>query len=128
MTRASILAAALLVLLQATQVVAQPVCKPVLTVRGVGYSGSINLRRFWTASVDVDASQCATSSGLYSLGFVRTAEDGLDLEFDQSGNPDRRASVSNSGPMRPFTNTGSVRWRPVRAGPTDTPHSCHLLS
>jgi len=83
MTRASILVAALLVLLQATQVVAQPVCKPVLTVKGVGFSESINLRRFWTASVDVDASQCATSSGLYSLGFVRTAENGPDLEFDQ---------------------------------------------
>ena len=83
MSRASILTATLLLLLQGTQAVAQPLCKPALTVRNVGFSEAVNLRRFWTATVDVDASQCATASGLYSLGFVRTAESGLDQEFAQ---------------------------------------------
>ena len=67
MSRASILAAALLVLLQATQVVAQPVCKPVLTVKGVGFSESINLRRFWTASVDLDTPRSRTNRTASSL-------------------------------------------------------------
>ena len=76
MSRASILTATLLVLLQGTQVAAQPVCKPAVTVRNVGFSEAVNLRRFWTAIVDVDASQCTTASGFYSLGFVRTAASG----------------------------------------------------
>ena len=83
MARTSILTATLLVFLQGTQVAAQSVCKPALTVRNVGFSEAVNLRRFWTATVDVDASQCTTVSGLYSLGFVRTAESGLDQEFAQ---------------------------------------------
>ena len=51
MSRTSILAAALLVVLQGTQAAAQPACKPVLTVKDVGFSEVINLRRFWTATV-----------------------------------------------------------------------------
>jgi hypothetical protein len=83
MSRLSMLTAALLVLLQATQVAAQPVCKPALTLRNVGFSDAVNLRRFWTATVDVDASQCTTASGLYSLEFLRMAESGLDQKFAQ---------------------------------------------
>ena len=83
MSRATILAAALLVLLQGSQVAAQPVCKPALTVKDVGLSQIINLRRLWTATVHVDASRCATSSGLFALGFVRLAENGRDLTFEE---------------------------------------------
>ena len=83
MSRAFIMAATFLAFLPGTQVAAQPVCKPALTIRNVGLSEAVNLRRFWTATLDVDASQCTTASGLYSLGFVRTAENGLDQEFAQ---------------------------------------------
>ena len=80
-SRAAILLAVLLVFFQGAQATAQPVCKPVPTVRDVAFSETINLRRFWTAVVHVDASKCATVSGLFALGFVRLAENGLDLEF-----------------------------------------------
>ena len=80
MPRAWILAAALLVLSQATQA-AELACKPVLMVKNVGFSEVINLKRFWTATVDVDASRCAASSGLFALAFVRLSENAPDLEF-----------------------------------------------
>jgi len=75
------LVAALLVFSQGTLAAAEPVCKPVLMVKDVGFSEMINLKRFWTATVDVDASRCATSSGLFALAFVRLAENAPDLEF-----------------------------------------------
>ena len=81
MPRAWILAAALRVFSQATQAAAEPACKPVLVVKDVGFSEVINLKRFWTATVDVDASRCAASSGLFALAFVRLAENAPDLEF-----------------------------------------------
>ena len=63
----SILPAVMLACLGAGQTAAQPICKPALTVKQVGFSEMINLRRIWTASVDVDASRCTTTSGLYSI-------------------------------------------------------------
>jgi len=79
---ASVLTAALLVFVQGVQATAQPVCKPVMTVRDANFSAPINLKRYWTAVVDVDASRCATvTGGLFALGFVRLAENGPDLEF-----------------------------------------------
>ena len=50
-------------------------------VKDVGFSEMINLKRFWTATVDVDASRCVTASGLFALTFVRLAENAPDLEF-----------------------------------------------
>jgi hypothetical protein len=81
MSRASILAAALLLFLPGATVAAQPVCKPALTVKDVNFTETINLKRVWKAVVHVDASRCATVSGLFALGFVRLAENGPDLEF-----------------------------------------------
>jgi hypothetical protein len=78
---ASVLMAALLVFAQGVQAAAQPVCKPLMTVRDAHFSEPVNLKRYWTAVVQVDASRCATVSGLFALGFVRLAENGPDLEF-----------------------------------------------
>ncbi len=83
MSRALVLAATLLVLSQGAQATAQPVCKPILVVKDVAFSKTVNLKRFWTATVDIDASRCATSSGLFALSFVRLAENGPDLEFTE---------------------------------------------
>jgi len=79
----STLAAALLAALPGTQAVAQPVCRPVLAVNNADFSQVFNLRRYWTATVHVDASRCATSTGLFAIGFVRLAGNGPDLEFAQ---------------------------------------------
>jgi hypothetical protein len=40
--------------------------------------------RTWSAVVAVDTSRCATSSGRFSIGFLRIKEDGGELEFRQS--------------------------------------------
>ena len=72
---------ALCTFLNATQLAAQPVCRPILTVKQEGFSEMFNLRRLWTGSIDVDASRCTTTSGLYSIGFIRVAENAPDLTF-----------------------------------------------
>jgi hypothetical protein len=83
MSRALFLIATLLAATQGTPAVAEPVCRPRLEVRDVAFSQAVNLRRSWTATVDVDASRCATSSGLFALAFVRMAENAPDLEFTE---------------------------------------------
>lgn len=82
--RPAIALSALLSLLQAAPAAAQPVCKPALTVSDIVFSNPVNLKRFWTATVHVDASRCASSSGLFALGFLRLAESGPDLEFSEA--------------------------------------------
>ena len=47
------------------------------------FSEPVNLRRYWTASVSVNTAPCATSSGFFSLGFLRLSENGKDLEFTE---------------------------------------------
>jgi hypothetical protein len=79
----SILPAVMLACIGAGQTAAQPVCKPALTVKQVGFSEMINLRRVWTASIDVDASRCTTTSGLYSIGFIRLYENAPDRAFTE---------------------------------------------
>ena len=84
MTRPFMLFASLLVISLGTRASAAPLCKPVLTVRDVGFSSMINLKRIWTATVHVDASRCAGSTGgLFALAFIRLAENAPDLEFSE---------------------------------------------
>jgi hypothetical protein len=71
-------------LLNAAQVAAEPVCRPTLTVKEESFSEIFNLRRVWTASINVDASQCRTASGLFSMRFIRLAENAPDLTFTES--------------------------------------------
>jgi hypothetical protein len=70
-------------LLNAAQATAQPVCRPVLTVKEESFSQTFDLRRIWTASINVDASRCTTSSGLFSIRFIRLAENAPDLTFTE---------------------------------------------
>ena len=72
---------ALCALVNAAQVAAEPVCRPTLTVKEESFSETFNLRRVWTASIDVDASRCTTASGLFSMRFIRLAENAPDLAF-----------------------------------------------
>jgi hypothetical protein len=69
--------------LHAAPVAAQPVCRPTLTVKEESFSKMFNLRRIWTASLDIDASRCATTSGLFSIRFIRLAENAPDLTFTE---------------------------------------------
>jgi hypothetical protein len=76
-----LLLAAAGLLLSPTPLAAGSVCRPVLTVKAVAFTTPVNLRRYWHATVSADASSCATQSGLFTIGFVRLAENGPDLSF-----------------------------------------------
>ena len=65
------------------QATAQPLCRPEVGIKSVHFSEVMNLKRFWTAAMNVDASGCATSSGLFALGFIRLSETAPDLEFTE---------------------------------------------
>jgi hypothetical protein len=62
---------------------AQTMCKPRVELRDVQFSNVSNLKRYWTAAINVDASTCATSSGLFSVSFLRWGGSGPDLEFTE---------------------------------------------
>jgi hypothetical protein len=63
--------------------VAEPLCRPHIAIKDAQFSKALNLRRTWTATIDVDGSACAASSGLFALGFVRLSETAPDLEFTE---------------------------------------------
>jgi hypothetical protein len=76
------LALALILLAAATTAsAAKQTCKPVLSAKSSGYSDAINQQHRWTGVFAVDASQCATNSGIFELRFVREKELGPDLAF-----------------------------------------------
>jgi hypothetical protein len=62
---------------------ATKVCRPAIEIQSHELARPYNLRRIWTANVSIDASTCATESGLFSLRIVRSAENAPDLEFVQ---------------------------------------------
>jgi hypothetical protein len=64
-----------------TQTTAQIACKPVLAFKEVRFSEPQNYLRKWTGVLNVDATSCATDSGLFEIKFVRFKEMGPDLLF-----------------------------------------------
>jgi hypothetical protein len=74
---------ALSVLLNGAPAAAERACRPKLTVKEQGFSQTLNARRTWTASIDVDASHCTTTSGQFSIRFIRLAENEPDLTFTE---------------------------------------------
>ena len=77
----SILLAGSIVLFSATQSVGEQICKPHLSFKDVQFSHVQDLRRNWTAVLDVDASRCDTSSGRFSIKFIRVKENAPELGF-----------------------------------------------
>lgn len=77
----SILLAAGLVLLSATQPVAGNLCKPILSLRDVRLSEAHEMHRTWTGVVVADASPCSTTSGQFDVQFTRLKEVAPDLQF-----------------------------------------------
>jgi len=69
------------ILLAATPLTAGQICQPTLTVKDVNFSPVVNLRRYWSATIAVDAWPCARGTGLFALGFVRSAENAPNFEF-----------------------------------------------
>jgi hypothetical protein len=77
----SILLAAGLALLGATQPVAGNLCKPVLSLRDVRISEAHEMHRTWTGVLVADASPCSTMSGQFDVQFTRLKEVAPDLQF-----------------------------------------------
>jgi hypothetical protein len=59
------------------------VCKPVFKFNEVMFSAAQNQQRTWTATLGVDASRCAATSGVFEIKFVRVKEMGPDLLFGE---------------------------------------------
>ena len=71
------------VVLLASPAAAAPLCKPVLAFKEIRFSAvqPETMERHWTASLSVDASQCATTSGRFEILFSRLKENGPEVEF-----------------------------------------------
>ena len=82
-SRVSVAVAAMFIACVSTPTIAGRVCKPALTVRDVKFSEARNQQRKWTATLAVDGSHCAESSGSFEIKFIRLKEFGPDLLFTE---------------------------------------------
>lgn len=62
---------------------AEGMCRPKVELSNAQFSKVTNLKRYWTATTSVDASECSASSGLFAIRFLRWSESGPDLEFTE---------------------------------------------
>jgi len=46
-------------------------CKPIIALKSVQISQARDMKRGWSAILDVNASFCATSSGRFEIDFIR---------------------------------------------------------
>jgi len=67
-----------------TQTMAQIACKPVLAFKEVRFSEPHKYLRKWTGVLNVDATRCAATSGLFEIKFIRLKELGPDLLFTKT--------------------------------------------
>jgi hypothetical protein len=67
-------------------VAAAPVCKPALTFKDVRFSPIQHetMERTWSATLAVDASRCATTSGRFELLFSRLKENAPEVDFTEA--------------------------------------------
>lgn len=75
--------AAVLVSLAGPPSIGAEICKPRLSLKEVRFSQVQGMQRLWTATLDVDASRCATTSGRFDIRFVRLKEYAPDLAFTE---------------------------------------------
>jgi hypothetical protein len=72
-------------LMSVTQAVGQQTCTPAFAFKQVRLSEMRppTLNRKWTAILSVDASRCATNSGLFEIVFSRSKENAPDIDFKE---------------------------------------------
>ncbi len=60
-----------------------PACKPALAFTEVRFSEMQppTMERTWSATLSVEASRCATTSGRFEIMFTRQKENGLEVDF-----------------------------------------------
>ncbi len=68
-----------------TPAVAAPFCKPVIGLKEVRFSPTQleTMERTWSATLAVDASRCATTSGRFEILFTRLKENAPEIEFSE---------------------------------------------
>jgi hypothetical protein len=68
-----------------TPAVAAPLCKPVLVFKEVRFSPTQpeTMERTWSATLSVDASRCATTSGRFEILFTRLKENAPEADFTE---------------------------------------------
>ena len=74
-------ACSLLVL--AAPAIGQPLCKPELVIKDVRFSQMVGVKRYWWATIEVDAAKCVEYSGRFQIDFVRAKEIGKDVAFSE---------------------------------------------
>jgi hypothetical protein len=64
---------------------AAPVCKPVIGFKEVRFSPTHRetMERTWSATLSVDASRCATTSGRFEILFTRLKENAPEVDFSE---------------------------------------------
>ena len=75
------LLAASVVLSSAIQTRAAEICRPALEFKKTLLSEIKRQQRLWTATLSVDAAHCASTSGPFFIGIMRSKEDGPDAIF-----------------------------------------------
>jgi hypothetical protein len=58
-------------------------CKPIITVKSVQISEPRDMKRGWTAILDVSTSFCATSYGRFEMDFIREKKHAPDMQFTE---------------------------------------------
>jgi hypothetical protein len=71
------------VVLGATQAIGSDMCRPHLSFEQVRLSEIKNQERIWSATLNADASSCATTSGRFLINFIRLKEDAPDMAFTE---------------------------------------------
>jgi hypothetical protein len=79
----TLLLSGVVVLFGLAHAVGETLCKPAITFKQVRMSEIRELQRRWTAVLHVDASSCATTSGRFSITFIRIKEMTPDLLFTE---------------------------------------------
>jgi hypothetical protein len=79
--RRSTLLAVSVVLFGATSIHAEQICRPTFDFKQVRFSAIKAQRRSWTGILSVNATECASTSGPFDIGFLRMKESAPDLIF-----------------------------------------------
>ena len=58
-------------------------CKPIIAIKSVQTSEPRDMKRGWTAILDVSAFFCATSFGRFEIDFIRQKENAPDVQFTE---------------------------------------------
>jgi hypothetical protein len=80
-SRPALLLCSLFTALATAPAASQDICKPILSPKASGHSDVVDFQRKWSGVVAVAASHCSSTTGPFTIEFVRLKEVGADLSF-----------------------------------------------